>query len=198
MSCALLFLSIILCSSCKYEDQKTSEGSVENLYTAFLNNEATAVDYETENSISVTDIFDDEEDLNEYVVFDIDGDNESELVLKSLRFFYVIKDKDNRLKVIYAGTGYDDLLNDGSILATVHQTGPDHFMYTHRVFDIHGLFSENTYEQYDDNCDGQYDGEDLYFFNRNRIEYDSYIRMLNSILDIGTDQISWSTFGGNM
>lgn len=126
-----------------------------------------------------------------YTFYDINKDGKCELNIKTPRSYYVLNEKEGTLYMMFRGTGYDELLNDGTIFATLHLAGPDHYIYIHTEFSVDEECSEIVYECYDENHDLIYDDKDLYLIDGKQVDYDDFQSAVNGIQSIGNEAILW-------
>lgn len=126
-----------------------------------------------------------------YTFYDVDHDGKSELNIKTPRSYHILREEGGKLYQIYLGAGYDDLLNDGSVLSVIHQTG-DAYTYIHTCFGQGGQYNRTQYRKFDANHDSAYDGMDNYDIAGEAVSQKEFDAAVEPILDIGKEQIEWN------
>ena len=88
-----------------------------NLYYEFLIGEiSSSANGNEDSNIDIYDIFHVEENYNKYTFFDSNHNGVPELHLSSMRDYRILECIDDELVLIYSGSGYETLLNNGALL----------------------------------------------------------------------------------
>ena len=142
--------------------RKVAEKITEEEYQCFLDGEVPAMK-ESGKTYFLDDLF--WEDVSDVETFlsDIDSDGVKELHIRN-GFYYILKEKEGKLTIIYEGTSYDHPVEAMSgILFYRDEGAPYHEVYRFTKFQKDGtMVEEPTYECYDRNEDGEIGVEDVY------------------------------------
>ena len=142
--------------------RKVAEKITEEEYQRFLDGEVPAMK-ESGKTYFLEDLF--WEDVSDVETFlsDIDSDGVKELHIRN-GFYYILKEKEGKLTIIYEGTSYDHPVEAMSgILFYRDEGAPYHEVYRFTKFQKDGtMVEEHTYECYDRNEDGEIGVEDVY------------------------------------
>ena len=142
--------------------RKVAEKITEEEYQRFLDGEVPAMK-ESGKTYFLEDLF--WEDVSDVETFlsDIDSDGVKELHIRN-GFYYILKEKEGKLTIIYEGTSYDHPVEAMSgILFYRDEGAPYHEVYRFTKFQKDGtMVEEPTYECYDRNEDGEIGVEDVY------------------------------------
>ena len=142
--------------------RKVAEKITEEEYQRFLDGEVPAMK-ESGKTYFLEDLF--WEDLSDVETFlsDIVSDGVKELHIRN-GFYYILKEKEGKLTIIYEGTSYDHPVEAMSgILFYRDEGAPYHEVYRFTKFQKDGtMVEEPTYECYDRNEDGEIGVEDVY------------------------------------
>ena len=141
--------------------RKVAEKITEEEYQRFLDGEVPAMK-ESGKTYFLEDLF--WEDVSDVETFlsDIDSDGVKELHIRN-GFYYILKEKEGKLTIIYEGTSYDHPIEAMSgILFYRDEGAPYHEVYRFTKFQKDGtMVEEPTYECYDRNEDGVIGVEDV-------------------------------------
>ena len=142
--------------------RKVAEKITEKEYQRFLDGEVPAMK-ENGKTYFLEDLFGEDVSDVETFLSDIDGDGVKELHIRN-GFYYILKEKEGKLTIIYEGTSYDHPVEAMSgILFYRDEGAPYHEVYRFTKFQKDGtMVEEPTYECYDRNEDGEIGVEDLY------------------------------------
>ena len=142
--------------------RKVAEKITEEEYQRFLDGEVPAMK-ESGKTYFLEDLF--WEDVSDVETFlsDIDSDGVKELHIRN-GFYYILKEKEGKLTIIYEGTSYDHPVEAMSgILFYRDEGAPYHEVHRFTKFQKDGtMVEEPTYECYDRNEDGEIGVEDVY------------------------------------
>ena len=142
--------------------RKVAEKITEEEYQRFLDGEVPAMK-ESGKTYFLEDLF--WEDVSDVETFlsDIGSDGVKELHIRN-GFYYILKEKEGKLTIIYEGTSYDHPVEAMSgILFYRDEGAPYHEVYRFTKFQKDGtMVEEPTYECYDRNEDGEIGVEDVY------------------------------------
>ena len=142
--------------------RKVAEKITEEEYQRFLDGEVPAMK-ESGKTYFLEDLF--WEDVSDVETFlsDIDSGGVKELHIRN-GFYYILKEKEGKLTIIYEGTSYDHPVEAMSgILFYRDEGAPYHEVYRFTKFQKDGtMVEEPTYECYDRNEDGEIGVEDVY------------------------------------
>ena len=141
---------------------KIAEKITEKAYQSFLDGEMPAVK-ESGKTYFLEELF--WKDVSDVETFlsDIDSDGVKELHIRN-GFYYILKEKEGKLTIIYEGTSYDHPVEAMSgILFYRDEGAPYHEVYRFTKFQKDGMIVEGpTYQCYDRNEDGEIGAEDIY------------------------------------
>ena len=142
--------------------RKVAEKITEKEYQRFLDGEVPAMK-ESGKTYFLEDLFGEDVSDVETFLSDIDGDGVKELHIRN-GFYYILKEKEGKLTIIYEGTSYDHPVEAMSgILFYRDEGAPYHEVYRFTKFQKDGtMVEEPTYECYDRNEDGEIGVEDVY------------------------------------
>ena len=142
--------------------RKVAEKITEEEYQRFWDGEVPAMK-ESGKTYFLEDLF--WEDVSDVETFlsDIDSDGVKERHIRN-GFYYILKEKEGKLTIIYEGTSYDHPVEAMSgILFYRDEGAPYHEVYRFTKFQKDGtMVEEPTYECYDRNEDGEIGVEDVY------------------------------------
>jgi hypothetical protein len=162
------------------------------MYYKFLNGEIDLSEKDNENNmIDINDIFDLNENYNKYTLFDSNHNGIPELHLSSMREYIIIECDDNELEVIYSGTGYETLLNNGAILYSRSGGGPTHTTYEYTELEAGNISTVNFSKYSTDNDDAT---DDLYLFEDIEVSKDDFDEKTKEYLNVGMEDILWSDY----
>lgn len=130
-----------------------------------------------------------------YTFYDVDHDEKKELNIKTPRSYHILREESGKLYQIYLGAGYDDLLNDGTVLSIIHETG-DSYTYVHTCFGQDGQYNRTQYGKFDANHDSLYDSMDNYDIDGEAVPHEEFEAAIEPILNVGKEQIEWTKTGG--
>ena len=141
---------------------KIVEKITEKEYQSFLDGKMPAVK-ESGKTYFLEELF--WKDVSDVETFlsDIDSDGVKELHIRN-GFYYILKEKEGKLTIIYEGTSYDHPIEAMSgILYYRDEGAPYHEIYRFTKFQKDGMIVEGpTYQCYDRNEDGEIGAEDIY------------------------------------
>ena len=142
--------------------RKVAEKITEEEYQRFLDGEVPAMK-ENGKTYFLEDLFWEDVSDVETLLSDIDSDGVKELHIRN-GFYYILKEKEGKLTIIYEGTSYDHPVEAMSgILFYRDEGAPYHEVYRFTKFQKDGtMVEEPTYECYDRNEDGEIGVEDVY------------------------------------
>ena len=142
--------------------RKVAEKITEEEYQRFLDGEVPAMK-ENGKTYFLEDLFGEDVSDVETFLSDIDGDGVKELHIRN-GFYYILKEKEGKLTIIYEGTSYDHPVEAMSgILFYRDEGAPYHEVYHFTKFQKDGTMVEGpTYQCYDSDEDGEIGVEDLY------------------------------------
>ena len=152
-----------------------------NLYYEFLIGEiSSSVNGNEDSIIDIYDIFHVEENYNKYTFFDSNHNGVPELHLSSMRDYRILECIDDELVLIYSGSGYETLLNNGALLYTRRGGGPEHIDYIYKELDYDNSICQITFSKYNTNND---DEDDLYIFDDEEISKKEFDEKTNDYLN---------------
>ena len=142
--------------------RKVAEKITEEEYQRFLDGEVPAMK-ENGKTYFLEDLFGEDVSDVETFLSDIDGDGVKELHIRN-GFYYILKEKEGKLTIIYEGTSYDHPVEAMSgILFYRDEGAPYHEVYRFTKFQKDGTMVEGpTYQCYDSDEDGEIGVEDRY------------------------------------
>ena len=177
------------------ENVATKEEEDHKLYMYFLSGEITTTD-----GISIDDIIiptgePESRYFTEYTFFDSDQDSFQELHVRSARYYYIIDCEKRELSTWMCLLPHTELLNNGDFLYWHAGGAPTHYNYQYIKVDKEGeIIWTISFSCYDDNVDGQFDEKDKYYDERRKeISYEQWVELKKRYLDVGKDEIFWTT-----
>lgn len=203
-----MMLTLIFTAGCQ-ASAKASKNSgnqiMENcieMYNEFLNGEISVSSDTDESSVSsnteegskinIYDLFLLDENYNKFTFFDANQNGIPELHLSSMREYRILECIDNELKIIYSGTGYDMLLNNGALLYSRSGGAPEHISYKYTELDADNNIVQITFEKY--NTLNEKDEDDLYLFEDEEITKKEFEERTKKYLTVDSDLIIWSDY----
>lgn len=167
-------------------------GNCLNKYYKFLNGEISASKSGNGNSkIDISDIFLLDENYNKFTFFDSNHNGIPELHLSSMREYDIIECINDKLVIIYSGTGYDKLLNNGALLYTRSGGGPENISYVYTELGSNNKIVRTNFSKYSKNNNGKYD---LYLFKDKQVSKSEFDKKTKNFLNINSDLIIWSDY----
>ncbi|GAB6108136.1 hypothetical protein [Fusibacter bizertensis] len=164
-----------------------------DLYNRFLKGEISASLTSDENSkMDINQLFSLDENYNKYTLFDANHNGVPELHLSSMRGYTILEDSGDTLTVIYSGSGYEKLLNNGALLYTRKGGAPEHVSYIYKELDIENNIAQVNFEKY--NTDNESDDDDQYLFEGNEVSKSDFEEKTGSYLSMESDLILWSDY----
>jgi len=168
-----------------------------NLYKGFLAGEQSA-EFDG-NIITINDIFEFNDEKiksqNQYALFDMNGDGLPELHLRSVRLYYILTVRDNKLVIWCANSAYAKPLNNGAIIHMRPGGAPPHESYIYIVLDFYGNELLRLYfEKYDSDYNGIYDENDLYLFEKAEVSKADWDKLTEKYFSIGYELIEWRAY----
>jgi hypothetical protein len=162
-----------------------------NKYYQFLSGELIATDSD-KNIVNINDIFSLDENYNKYTFFDSNNDGIPELQLSSMEEYDIIECINDKLVIIYTGTGYDKLLNNGALLSTRNGGAPEHISYIYTKLGTNNKIDQIEFEKY--NTSNNNPKDDLYLFEGKKVSKNEFNKKTNGYLNINSDLIIWSDY----
>lgn len=168
----------------------------EEIYDSFLSGQIDAIDKDgVRRNIDYYLRSNSSGDVQEYAVYDMNGDAIPELIIKSrisLDIFWIYN---NELTLWHSDTAYARPLNNMALLYERAGGGPEHTDYMYTVLGYQGeeLYKINFSEY--SNCEVnsiQYDNK--YFIDDTEVTKESYESLSEQYLNIGDDKIEWKSF----
>lgn len=173
----------------------STEDTIQNCldtYYEFLNGEISVSHCQIKsNMYNIDDIFRADENHNRFTFYDSNDNGIPELHLSSMRSYYVIECVNDALVMLYSGSGYETLLNNGAILYTRYGGAPDHISYKYIELDSDNKIFETTFEEYNGDMEGDYD---YFLLNGEEVTKSEFDAIAEKYLNIGSDGIIWSDY----
>ena len=167
----VLLILIILISGSLIISNKNHRSDEHAIFVAFLEGKLHAVNAEN-RECSVTDLLENAE--GKYLYWEIDGDGLEELHLRSEQNYYIIKNEEGSLHVIYEGTAYEYPVDQDELRGILYFRpggAPTHERYPFPLFDSQGQVQEPLeFEWYDANENDTMDAGDIYLLNQEEIK----------------------------
>ena len=176
--------------------ERNEEKTAMKFYEDFLQGRNTAFS-ETMGKIGIEDIIipkgePEKHYYSKYALLDLDKDGLKELHVKSARYYYILKYKDNNLIIWTQLSPYSEPLNNGAFLEHRVFSAPSYKVYSYSMLDGNGSeIFELNFGTYDINYNGVQDHEDEYYFEGEKIEKDMWDRLTDKYLSVGSDKIEW-------
>lgn len=194
----LSILIILICttviSACAKKTDNNKSYMIQNClnkYYEFLSNKINAID-NTNNLVYIHDIFLLEENYNKYTLFDSNRNGIPELHLSSMRAYIIIECDNDELVIIYSGSGYEKLLNNGALLYTRSGGGPEHISYIYTEICSDNNIVQTEFSKYNTNNDDEDD--DLYLFEDTEVPKAEFDEKTKEYLNINSDMVIWSDY----
>lgn len=164
---------------------QNSTQTAETLYNDFLYKDAAAKDKQG-NALKADDF---KTAGAKYAFYDMNGDREDELLIKSdsgLKIFWV---KDGNVTLWHEATSYTEPLNNGALLSKRSGGAPKHTDYVYTILNYSGdeLFSEQFSEYETSAKNGQY------FIGDAEVDKAAYEKVAEPVLDLQSDKIIWKS-----
>lgn len=192
----LIILIVMICTTNCTTSAKSTKNSENDIiqncldkYYKFLNGEISA---NSDDSIKIDDIFYLGENYNKFTCFDSNHNGIPELHLSSMRDYIILECINGTLKVIYSGTGYETLLNNGGILYTRNGGAPEHISHAYTELDSNNNVTKITFEKY--NTMNNKKDDDLYLFENKEVSKSEFDKKTKKYLNINSDLIIWSDY----
>lgn len=195
----IILLILIFTTGCHADSKITNNSKKEipqdcyNLYYSFLKGEISASSADNEsNEIDIYQLFQLDENYNKYTMFDANQNGITELHLSSIRGYIIIECINNKLEIIYSGSGYERLLNNGALLYSRAGGAPEHITYMYTKLDSDNNIVQITFEKYNtmnDNSD-----DDLYLFKDEEVTKSVFDNKTKEYLSAESDFIIWSDY----
>ena len=197
-SILLLFLCLLcFCTACRQPsyDEKSPSGSItaETLYSNFLSKNINAVD-KNGDAVTLESYLDSNSDASyqQYAIYDMNGDNVSELILKTVKGLYIFWIDNNKVALWYEGTNYAKPLNNMALLSERKGSVPEHIDYSYIVLGYQGEevlridFSKYSATEFQG---VQY--EERYFINNTEATQETYNALCQQLLNESDNNIIW-------
>ncbi len=195
---ALFLLSIFMLAGCDQadvnDDSSSKDISPEELYQDFISERINAVGKDG-SDITLKDCMrnDPNAAYKEYAIYDMNGDEVPELIVKTSYEFNIFWVDDNQLTLWYHGTNYTKPLNNMALLSERPGGAPTHTDYIYIVLDYRGeeMFRLDFGEYSAVEIDGvQYD--ESYFINSVQVSEEVYDALTEPLLSVSDDKITWN------
>ncbi len=169
------------------------------MYDNFLSGQIAAVDkegYLTEKGGTISmDYYSDPDSVRKYAIYDMNGDEIPELIIKSrisLDIFWIYN---NELTLWHSDVSYAKPLNNMALLYERPGGAPEHTQYMYIVLGYQGeeLYKIDFAEYYNWNVDGVDYGA-KYFIDNTEVTKRIYDSLSERFLNIGDDKIEWKSF----
>jgi hypothetical protein len=195
---SLLCLTVILYFTWQFNlpvKQNSKDDYIE-IYKSFLKGDKTAnIGDEAWTINTLAHKYGSTLDEIKYAFFDMNGDGNPELHIRTPRFYIILTYRDNNLILWREESVYSQPLNNKAMLYERPGGAPIHINYKYSVFDFYGEVSEEiNFEKYDNNNNGIYDDSDLYLFLGVKIPKKDWDKLTSKYLSIDSDQIKWLTY----
>ncbi len=160
-------------------------------YYKFLSGEISVRDSDI-GLIEINDIFFPDENYNRYTFFDSNKNGVPELHLSSMREYRILEYDADGIDVIYSGSGYETLLNNGAIFYYRKGGGPEHVSFGYSELDVDNKIVQIKFEKYNTKNDTVED--DLYLFEGKEVTKDEFDKKTKNYMNIDSDRIIWSDY----
>lgn len=128
-----------------------------------------------------------------YTLFDLDEDGIKELHIRTPKDYYVLSYEGDELFVYIMGMPLQ-LLDNGAFLYLHLGGAPSHEDYKYFVLDNQEkLMLQAEFSRYDSNLDVQYDEQDEYFFQGEKVTMEDWDTLTAQYLLNNSDKIRWIT-----
>lgn len=180
---ALIFLAAVVLSLASCNAKKDTDNTI---YDNFISGKVTAAGADNKK-IKITDFSSDK--TAKYALFDLNGDNINELLIKSNESLKIFNVKNGSVCLIIELPTYYKPLNNGAFLYKRVGSAPEHTDYIYTIINISGekLF-EQSFSEYKIS-----ETESKYFINDKEISKEAYESVSNPILEIKDDKISFKS-----
>lgn len=196
---AIMLLIMILTTGC-LENAKTvsdSENEINQncfkLYSGFLNGEiGVSSDTEDTSEIDIKQLFRQDENYNKYTMFDSNHNGVPELHLSSMREYMILESIKGKLTIIYSGSGYEKLLNNGALLYSRPGGASEHISYIYTELNLNDKITQIAFEKYNtlnDNVD-----DDMYLFDGSEVIKSDFDTKTKKYLSVESGLIIWSDY----
>ncbi len=193
----LCLLFVFMLSGCKQPsfDQKcTSENiTADTLYAEFLSNKINAVSKKGD-AITIKTYFDnDSESSNfQYAIYDMNGDDIPELIIKTSKAFDIFWINNNKVVLWYQGTSYTKPLNNMALLSERKGGAPEHVDYIYYILGYQGdeIF-KIEFSEYSVNESQGVQRDEIYLINNIEVTKEIYNSLTQPLLDESDSKIIW-------
>ena len=184
---------ILIENNKKYNNENVKQSNCMELYKAYIKgNQSVSVGNKT---YTINDmVYEYASTLEEikYAFFDMNGDGNPELHIRTSRFYIILTCKKEELVFWCEESVYSTPLNNRAMLYIRSGGAPEHISYEYKIFDFYGNIAEQiSFEKYDDNEDGSFGENDLYLFSDVQISKIAWDELTKKYLSISSDQIQW-------
>jgi len=190
-----MLLLLIVTTGCNSDAKSTKNSGNEmtqnclDLYDKFLKGEISVSSESNQSSkIDINQLFQLDENDNKYTMFDSNHNGIPELHLSSMREYIILECINDKLRIIYSGSGYESLLNNGALLYSRTGGAPEHISYMYTELDADDITFEK-YNTMNDNSD-----DDLYLFEDDEVTKSDFDAKTNKYLSTESDLIIWSNY----
>lgn len=184
-------------TACKQPSWSVYESSNSNTFDAlfndFLSGEKNAVDKDG-NIISLEKYLNDNSEgtNNQYAIYDMNGDDVPELIIKTADGLDVFWIKNDKVTLWYQGTNYTKPLNNMALLSERKGAAPEHVDYIYLILGYRGeeIFKMEFSKYSASELQGvQYD--EKYLINNIEVNEQIYNSLTEPLLAVNDDKIIW-------
>jgi len=206
----MLILSLFLLVGCASEVESANKNNTEisksassdaitnnselncfSIYSDFLMGKLDA-GVEENNRIGIQDIFIVEENYNRFTLFDSNRNGVPELHLSTMTNYIIMEFEEDELNIVYTGSGYETLLDNGALLYTRSGGGPEHMSYMYTQLGKDNEITQISFEMY--NTKNEDVNDDVYMYDDVEVTQAEFYDKVNKYLSINTEIIIWSDY----
>lgn len=195
----MMLLLMIMATGCQENAMTISNGEDEikqncfKLYYSFLNGEiGVSSDGGDTSEIVIQQLFHQNENYNKYTMFDSNHNGIPELHLSSMRDYIILEAIKEELIIVYSGSGYEKLLNNGALLYSRIGGAPEHISYIYTELNLDHNITQVAFEKYNTLNDDN--GDDVFLFEGNEVIKSDFDKKTNQYLSMKSDLIIWSDY----
>lgn len=189
-----LLLSGCALNVSEVDNVESTEDTELNCFSVYNDYLLSKSDASTEDNkmIGINDIFNIDENYNRYTIFDSNKNGIPELHLSSMKEYIILEFEEDELKIIYSGSGYETLLDNGALLYTRIGSGPEHISYVYTKLDKDNNITQIFFEKY--NTMNEEIVDDLFLYENDEISKTEFDENVGNYLSISTEMIIWSDY----
>ena len=171
--------------------QTTPEPDLLTMYREFMNGERIAAHGNYPKSIDMIYVYSDEKEWHSYALFDMNGDGEPELHVRTVRYYYILTYRNSQLEVWRDAGAYSQPRDNGAIFSETLESGQGRKYYAYTVYDFYGNeLMRVDFEKYR-NSEWLYAEDSLYLFDGVEVTQAQWEALTAKYFAVTSDLITW-------